>query len=88
MVLRLLIFVALIYAGAKAFLWVRRFMKSLPHRSEQRVSQDMSAVNDMVRDPVCGLYVTSEESLSAMVNGRKYHFCSVECRRKFIDDQG
>lgn len=88
MLFRLIIFAALIYAGARAFLWVRRFLKTLPHRSEPRVDQDMTAVNDMVRDPVCGLYVTSEESLSAVVNGRKYHFCSMECRRKFIDDQG
>ncbi len=88
MIARLLLIGILIYTGAKAFLWLRRFLRSLPHRREVRISRDAVGVNEMVRDPVCGVYVTDRESVTAVVNGREFHFCSAECRRKFIDDQG
>ena len=85
---RLLLFGILVYLGAKAFVWVRRFLNALPYRREERISRNMTGVNEMVRDPVCGVYVTDNESITAVVNGREFHFCSAECRKKFIDDQG
>jgi YHS domain-containing protein len=85
---RLLLYAILIYAAAKAFLKVRSYLKSLPHRRKVEVPHDVPAASDMVRDPVCGVYITSEESLTTTVNGREFHFCSAECRRKFIEDQG
>jgi len=88
MIVRLLLLGILIYAGAKAFFRLRRFFNSLPHRREAGISRDPTGLNEMVRDPVCGLYVTDNESITAVVKGREFHFCSAECRRKFIDDQG
>jgi YHS domain-containing protein len=88
MIARLLLLGILVYVGAKAFLWVRKLLKSLPHRREVGISRDTAGVNEMVRDPVCGLYITDDESVTAVVKGREFHFCSAECRRKFIDDQG
>lgn len=88
MIARLLILGVLVYTGARAFLWARRFIKSLPFSREVGMPRDSAGVNDMVRDPVCGLYVTSHESITAVVRGRVFHFCSAECRRKFIENQG
>ncbi len=85
---RLLLLAGLVYAGVRVFLWVRRFLKSLPHSRGPGISRDQAGVNEMVRDPVCGLYVTQDESITAVVRGKEFHFCSAECRRKFIDDQG
>lgn len=88
MFVRLLLLAGLVYAGVRAFLWVRRFLKSLPQRRGRAISRNQEGVNEMVRDPVCGLYVTENDSVTAVVKGKEFHFCSAECRRKFIDDQG
>ena len=35
-------------------------------------------------DPVCGTYVSIDSSLKKIVGGKVYHFCSPECRDKFL----
>ncbi|NDY43385.1 YHS domain-containing protein [Dissulfurirhabdus thermomarina] len=49
--------------------------------------------DELVRDPVCGVYVPRRDALRLERQGRTYHFCSRECRRRFrersgADDQG
>src|SRR5437899_2005758 len=39
--------------------------------------------NSMPTDPVCGMYVDSSSHLTAIVRGRKYHFCSETCLETF-----
>ena len=34
-------------------------------------------------DPVCGMKVSSRESLHSEFHGTKYHFCSAQCQEKF-----
>ncbi|MBI5179696.1 MAG: hypothetical protein HZA04_10620 [Nitrospinae bacterium] len=38
---------------------------------------------DMVRDPVCGAYVSVGHSISADFNGERQYFCSAKCRDDF-----
>lgn len=45
-----------------------------------------SAVNQkLVRDPVCGMHVAEGLALSIKQGGEMVHFCSAECRDKFLD---
>ena len=37
----------------------------------------------LVRDPVCGTYVTPRAALSLQSGGQTYHFCSEQCRSEF-----
>jgi YHS domain-containing protein len=37
----------------------------------------------LVRDPVCGTYVTPGTTPSLQVRGETYHFCSERCRAEF-----
>ena len=37
----------------------------------------------LVRDPVCGTYVTPRESLSLAAHGSTHYFCSDRCRDQF-----
>jgi YHS domain-containing protein len=37
----------------------------------------------LVRDPVCGTFVTPRPALSVSTGGSTHYFCSEECRRKF-----
>lgn len=42
------------------------------------------AAGEMVKDPVCGTYVSVEDSISVRDGGKVYHFCSYDCREKFL----
>jgi YHS domain-containing protein len=37
----------------------------------------------LVRDPVCGTYVSSAKALSLSARGVTHHFCSEQCRSEF-----
>jgi YHS domain-containing protein len=36
------------------------------------------------QDPVCGTYVAIDSSLKTIKNGQVIHFCSPECRDKYL----
>jgi YHS domain-containing protein len=38
----------------------------------------------MVRDPVCGVYIPEQGSLVERRSGETYHFCSEACRDGFL----
>ena len=37
----------------------------------------------LVKDPVCGVFVSAASSVTKTVNGEVIHFCSAACRDKF-----
>ena len=37
----------------------------------------------LMRDPVCGTYVSPRTALSVTAAGRTHYFCSEECRARF-----
>ena len=36
------------------------------------------------QDPICGMYVAADTSLKKIVGGRVIHFCSQECRERYL----
>jgi YHS domain-containing protein len=56
----------------------------------QRDLQDKSdapQVNQLVKDPVCGVYIAISEAESLPTKKGSLYFCSNECRQKFLDGQ-
>jgi len=43
-------------------------------------------LDELVKDPVCGVYCPKKEAISIRVNGKIYYFCSTECRDKFLKE--
>ncbi len=41
-------------------------------------------VGETRRDPVCGMFVSTELSVRAQVKGHEEHFCSPTCRDKYL----
>ncbi len=41
----------------------------------------------LFKDPVCGTYVTSEGSPTAVHDGESVYFCSDDCRTKFLSSE-
>lgn len=42
------------------------------------------AAGEMVKDPECGTYVSAEGNISVRDGEVLHHFCSYECRDKFL----
>jgi YHS domain-containing protein len=47
--------------------------------SQRRVGSD----EEMVRDPVCGCYISKSQSFAVSYRGKKYFFCSPKCFEKY-----
>lgn len=79
--IRFLLLAVVMYLLARAF-WqvVDGIIAGLGGGGGQR--QGTSAVK-LVRDPICGTYVTPRTSLSLTQRGTTYYFCSEQCRSKF-----
>lgn len=43
------------------------------------------ANGEMVKDPQCGTWVSVDESISVRDGAKVYHFCSYDCRDRFLD---
>lgn len=41
----------------------------------------------MVKDPVCGTYLPPGDAVTLRRHGETLHFCSTECRDKYLGDQ-
>jgi YHS domain-containing protein len=41
----------------------------------------------LFRDPICGTFVSPEISLSARQSGDVQHFCSEQCRRRYLSSE-
>ncbi|MDO5537123.1 MAG: transcriptional regulator, partial [Desulfovibrionaceae bacterium] len=39
---------------------------------------------EMVKDPVCGAYVSVDDSITVRDGATTHHFCSYDCREKFL----
>jgi YHS domain-containing protein len=39
---------------------------------------------ELKKDPACGTYISAATSIQRTVDGETYHFCSPECRDKFV----
>ena len=71
----------LVSRGIQLLRWYKAVKgTTVPDRGER--------VSEMVRDPVCGMYISGDSALTAVKDGRRYHFCSPECQRKFLNRQG
>ena len=54
-------------------------------KDEAKTKERKIATGEMVKDPVCGSYVEVDSSIKVR-NGKKvYHFCSYDCRQKYLE---
>jgi uncharacterized protein len=80
--MRQLLFLALIvalgYLISQLLFPKRRVPRQTGGRTPPAVTQEM------VRDPVCHLYLPRSEAVRRKVRGREYFFCSPGCLDKFL----
>lgn len=51
---------------------------------EQKEQEHMKAAGEMVKDPVCGSYVSIDSDIRVRDEEGVHHFCSYDCRDKFL----
>jgi YHS domain-containing protein len=39
---------------------------------------------ELKKDPACGTYISAATSVKETVGGQTFHFCSKECRDKYV----
>ncbi|MBM3300537.1 MAG: YHS domain-containing protein [Deltaproteobacteria bacterium] len=81
--IRYIALAALTYLGVKTFTWVYRSLTSLNYSQAQEGQESARTIDDMVKDPVCGVYVPYSQAFTAEHDGRTVYFCSRECRDKY-----
>ena len=63
-------------------LWSQTF--SAPVESKTQPIQDFAAGGELKKDPVCGTYVSAGSAVTKRIKGDILHFCSSECRDKYV----
>jgi uncharacterized protein len=77
--------------GAIFFVWLfRRLLSSLlgGSKKSQPAEDTESASNQMVKDPVCGMYMDSRLAVRLENRRENYYFCSEECKNKYLSNPG
>lgn len=49
-----------------------------------RQSPHVQAGGELKKDPVCGTYVSTAVAVTKTIDGQLVHFCSQECRDKYL----
>ena len=49
-----------------------------------RVANQVPLTGELKKDPVCGTYIAAATSIKEKVGGQTFHFCSAECRDKYV----
>ena len=78
----------LIFVTLKLGFGILRYLRS---NSSQKLSEDTSrksGVNEMVKDPVCGVYIAASEAITVATKHGRVYFCSPKCRETFLENQG
>jgi YHS domain-containing protein len=52
--------------------------------SAPRSSNQVPLTGELKKDPVCGTYIAAATSIKETVAGQTIHFCSQECRDKYV----
>ncbi|MBO4335788.1 MAG: YHS domain-containing protein [Desulfovibrio sp.] len=72
------------------YLLVRLFKNDLlrkqkaDEKQEQEEMDAKIAQGEMVKDPQCGTYVSKDSEITVRDGATVYHFCSYDCRDKFL----
>jgi YHS domain-containing protein len=49
-----------------------------------RPSNQVPLTGELKKDPVCGTYIAAASSIKETVGGQTVHFCSQQCRDKYV----
>ena len=87
MIFKVVIFALVAYALYRMFMNDRKTSEE----KSTKTQESRVAAGEMVKDPVCGAYVEKDSSITVRNGDVVHHFCSYECREKYLkqlEEQG
>ncbi len=78
--LRFIVFAVVFYILYRMFQNERAKKSSAAQKQKEKRIID----GEMVKDPECGVYVDVKSSITVSNGKTVYHFCSYDCREKFL----
>jgi YHS domain-containing protein len=54
------------------------------NRPAQQSSEQVPLSGELKKDPACGTYISAATSIKETVGGQTFHFCSKQCRDKYV----
>ena len=88
MLIRTFLIALLIFVTVKFVIGVLKYLQSDPSEKLSEETGPKSGVNEMVKDPVCGVYIAASEAITVATKHGRLYFCSPKCREKFLENQG
>ena len=55
-----------------------------PAQAKQSPAGSVPLSGELKKDPSCGTYISAATAIKQTVGGQTYHFCSAECRDKYV----
>ncbi|QWV94047.1 YHS domain-containing protein [Geomonas oryzisoli] len=56
-------------------------------KSAEKIAKKEPAAAETFQDPVCGVYIAEADAVVGRLEGKRYHFCSMDCLKKFEEMQ-
>ena len=84
MILRLLILWAIVYFGYRAIKAIMFGAISHEQREHLQNNKKQTVIDEMVQDPICGVYFPRKDGFRAKIKGQELLFCSKACKEKFL----
>jgi YHS domain-containing protein len=81
MLVKALIFLLAVFVVYRLFMNDRNKKK----KDGQQEKEKLIATGEMVKDPICGTYIDRESSVTVRNGDAVIHFCSYDCRNKYIN---
>lgn len=81
---RILLIALAVFVAYKLFTTDFRKRREADEKNKKADFDKKSASGELVKDPACGAYVSIEDSIRVRDGDKVYHFCSYECRDKFL----
>jgi uncharacterized protein len=76
-----LLLIYLMYRLVRSILFPRQKSTRFP----QQGPSANQAIDEMVKDPVCGVYVPKRDALRVSSGGETLYFCSPKCRERYLE---
>lgn len=49
--------------------------------------EPQAEIDEMVQDPVCGMYIPRKQAIARKIGTETHFFCSEECLNKFLENR-
>jgi YHS domain-containing protein len=77
--------ILLIFAFIRYLIWaVRKALSGKPQSAAHPGDSKARSAGELLRDPVCGTFVSADTAITTTARGVTHHFCSAACRDKFL----